>query len=216
MRPVQRHRRDHHIQARAVGQPAIDVRIALVHPPADGRHDALDHVHQMRHVAEARPHRLQLALALHVNGAGTVDDHIVHAGIVEQGLERPEAGDLVDHVENELGAFPGVERKPARAQHDGDGAGDLVQECGLLDGIAGDAAAVQIFQGHFEYPELHLLIFVRHLDIVALGGGDGIGEHGVHPVLARFSQCSSLTVTGSAGACGRSPVPARCVRKASL
>ena len=216
MGAVQRHGRDHHIQTRTVGQTPVDVRIGFVHPPADGGDDALDHIHQMIGVAEARVDRLKLALALHINGARAIDDHIVHAWIVQERLKRTEARDLVDHVQNEKRAFGRIEREPARPQHNGDGTGDIVQQRGALDIVTGDAFAVQIFQRRLEHPEFDVLIIVGDLDVFsATGLGHGVGHQHCHPALARLSQWSSRTVVFTGPRSVRRPRSSRNPRKLS-
>ena len=216
MGAVQCHGWDHDIEARSVGQPSIDVRIGFVHPPPDRGDDALNDVHQMVEIAEPGSDKLQFAIAFDIDRTGAVDDHIIHAGIVEQRLERPESGDLVDHIENELRAFRRVQCKAARAEYDGDGARDLVKECGMLDCVAGDALPVEIFERDLEHTEFHLLILVGHQDVVAAVGGRSIGLHQIHPALARLSQCKSLSVEFSVCAGGSRPISASRVRKASL
>ena len=57
-RPVDRQRRDHHVDPRAVGEPGVDHRAELVDPPAERRQDALDRVAQLLLVGEADVGRL--------------------------------------------------------------------------------------------------------------------------------------------------------------
>ena len=62
-RARQRERRDHHVHARAVGQPRVAQRRRLVHAPAQRRQDALDRVHQLGVAVERDAGRARSARA---------------------------------------------------------------------------------------------------------------------------------------------------------
>ena len=90
-RAVERQRRDDDVHARAVGQPRVAERLALVDAPPQRREDALDRVAQVGLAGEARGGRLDAAFTLDPDPAGPVDHHLVDGVVGQEGLERPEA-----------------------------------------------------------------------------------------------------------------------------
>ena len=64
-RTVHGERRNDGVDARAVRQPCVHHRRALVHAPPDAADDAIDDAHQMAIVLEARLDALEDAAALH-------------------------------------------------------------------------------------------------------------------------------------------------------
>ncbi len=109
-RPVDRQRRDHDVDPRAVGEAGVDHRAELVHPAAQRRQDALDRVAQLLLVGEGDGGRLDAPAALHIDGAGTVDHHLLDGGIGEQDLERAEADAVADDPRRDLLAVAGREQ----------------------------------------------------------------------------------------------------------
>ncbi len=96
-RAVDRERRDHRVQAGAVGEAGVDHRRGAVEPQPERCHDPFDEVDDARGV-EVEHDRFEPAGAFHVGTAGTVDHHLGDGGIGEQRLERPEPGDLVGEL----------------------------------------------------------------------------------------------------------------------
>jgi len=63
-------------------------------------------------VLEAHQRRLQHAGALDVDLLMTVDQDVVDHRILEERLDRPEAGHLIEDFRDKVLEFLGVERKP--------------------------------------------------------------------------------------------------------
>ena len=89
-RAVERERRDHHVDARAVGQAGVDERLGLVDAPAERREDALDRVPELAVAGEADVGGLEPPVPLDPGGRGAGDEDLVDLGIGEQRLERAE------------------------------------------------------------------------------------------------------------------------------
>ena len=100
-RPVDRERRDHDVDPRAVGETGVDHRAELVDAAAERREDALDRVAQRLLVVEATAGRLDPARPLDVDAIGAVDHHLLDPRVVEQLLERPEADRVADDPRRE-------------------------------------------------------------------------------------------------------------------
>ena len=64
---VERKRRNDRVDARTILEPRVDHRRRLIDAPADGRHDAIDDVQQVRIVRERHVRQLELAAALDVH-----------------------------------------------------------------------------------------------------------------------------------------------------
>ena len=110
-RAVHRERRDDRVDARAVRQARVDHRRAVVDAPADRRHDAVDHAHQVLVVLEAGRDPLELAGPLDVDLLERVDQDVVDGRVAQQRLERPEAEHLVDDVAKDRLALRHAERR---------------------------------------------------------------------------------------------------------
>ena len=109
-RAVHGERRDDRVDARAVGEPRVDHRRAVVHAPAHRAHDAVDDPHQVLVVLERGGHLLEHAAALHVHLLVGVHQDVVDRRVAQQRLERPEAEDLVEDVAEDLLALGHRER----------------------------------------------------------------------------------------------------------
>ena len=77
-RPVEGQRRDDGVDARAVGQAGVDHRARFVDAPAHRADDPLDDAQQVLVVLEHERARFELALALHVDLVGAVDQDVRH------------------------------------------------------------------------------------------------------------------------------------------
>ncbi|MDT4851692.1 hypothetical protein FQZ97_858830 [compost metagenome] len=94
-RAFQRQRRDHHVDAAAVGQARVDHRVGLVQAPADRRQDAAHDAQQVAAVGKAHRDALEHAVARHVDVEMPIDQDVFDRGIVEQVFDRAEAGQLL-------------------------------------------------------------------------------------------------------------------------
>ena len=96
--PLHGQRRNDGVDARAVGQPGIDQRLALVDPPAHLGHDPLDD--RLGHLVgnEPPPGLLDHAVALDVDLVAADDHDFRDRRRAEQVLQRPEAEDRVLQV----------------------------------------------------------------------------------------------------------------------
>ncbi len=94
-RAVDRDRRHHGVEARAVGQAGVDIGVRFIDPPAHRRHDLVDDPQQVAFVLEGDVGQLQLAGAFDEDLMRAVDQDIVDRVVLQQRLQRAEAGDLV-------------------------------------------------------------------------------------------------------------------------
>ena len=95
-RPVDRQRRDHDVDPRAVGEPGVDHRAQLVDPSPERSEDPLDRVPQLLLVGKPGLGGLDPPAALDEDGLGAVDHHLLDRGIGEQVLERSEADGVAE------------------------------------------------------------------------------------------------------------------------
>ena len=110
-RPVDRQRRDHDIDPRAVGEPCVGHRIELVDSPADRGEDPLDRVAQSTLGVEAHLAALDSSTALDVDRLVAVDHHLLDLGIREQLLQRAEPdGVAKDQIDDLLAPSPREDR----------------------------------------------------------------------------------------------------------
>ena len=103
-------RRDHRVDAGAVGESGVDHRAGLVHATTDAGHDLVDGAAEVVLVAELGVDQGQLAASLQVDLAGTVDHDLGDVGVAEEGLDRTVAEDVVGDLEGHLGAVGAAER----------------------------------------------------------------------------------------------------------
>ena len=105
----------------------------FVDAPADRRDDLVDDAQQVRLVLEAHRRRLEHAGALDVDAFVAVDQDVVDGRVLQQRLDRPEAGHLVDDLVDEVLELLRVERD-ALGQHVlGDQRGDLPPHLAFRD-----------------------------------------------------------------------------------
>ena len=110
-RPVEGERRDDRVDTGAVGQARVHHRARFVDAPADGAHDALDDLQQVLVVLEDRVALFEPAFALDVDPVVTVDEDVGDGRVAQEGLERPEAEQLVEDVGDERLALEEAERR---------------------------------------------------------------------------------------------------------
>ena len=109
-RAAERERRDDRVDAASVGQARVDHRRGLVDAPPDLGDDAVDDPQQVGVVEEGRLGLLDPAGPLDVDLVGAVDHHLGDARVLEVGLERPVAEDVVGDLPLEVGAVARAER----------------------------------------------------------------------------------------------------------
>ena len=94
-RAVDRERRDHGVDARAVGQAGVDHRARLVDAAADPGDDLVDRASQVALVGEPGGHRSQPAVLLDEDRVVAVDHDLGDVAVVQELLDRPVADDVV-------------------------------------------------------------------------------------------------------------------------
>ena len=111
-RSVDADRAHRHVDARTVLQARVAERMGFVDTASHRGDNFIDNAQQMLLVLEAYRQRLEHTTALHIDAFMTVDQDIVDALILEQRLERTEAGHLVENFRDEIGEFLRIERQP--------------------------------------------------------------------------------------------------------
>jgi hypothetical protein len=116
---VNRERRNHGIDTRAVEQSGVDHRTGFVDAAPDGADDALDDPHQVTVVTKYGGDRFEDAVLFDVDLVEPIDEDVRHIGIDEQGLEWAQAEQLVQNVDDDRFALVQAERRllrlPSRA-----------------------------------------------------------------------------------------------------
>src|SRR5262249_4829795 len=150
-RPVHGDRWDGDIDSRAIEQPGIAHRLGFIDAPAHGGDDLVDDPQQVAIVLEANRGELEPAGALHEDFGAGVDQYVVDRRVLEQRLERPQTGHLVDHVGDDPVLLLLVELKLLGAQGLPDQSADLLAEIlkrQLLDGRQVDLVEQPLMQPH--------------------------------------------------------------------
>ena len=111
-RPVDADRAHRDVDAGAVEQARVAQRMRFIDAAADRGDDLVDDAQQMRLVLEAHAAGLQQAAALHIDAFVAVDQDIGDAAVLEQRLERPQAGHLVEDLGDEVVELLLIERQP--------------------------------------------------------------------------------------------------------
>ena len=117
-------------------QARVAKRMGFVDAAADRGHDFVDDAQQVLLVLEAHRQRLEHAAALHIDAFVAVDQDVADGGVLEQRLERTQAGHLVENFRDEFGEFLRVQRQPL---------GQHVLRHQLLD-VPADFVLRQLFQ----------------------------------------------------------------------
>ena len=131
-RPHQGQRLDDRVHPRPVGETRVDARAGLVDPPAKRGDDPVDDPQDVLVVEEGRIDPLDLSVALDVDVGRAVDHDLGDSRVGEERLQRPETGDVVDHLADEakpLLARQGVPVLTDHAVHEGL---DLGTDLGVL------------------------------------------------------------------------------------
>ena len=157
-RTVERERRDDRVDARAVRQPGVDHRARLVDAAADRADDALDDLHHVRVVAEDQRGLLQPSLALDVDLVVAVDEDVGDRRVAQQRLERTEAEDLVEDLDDQRVALELAEGRRLRfdVQHRVDEAANL--RLGVLAADARQSIEMEPVQQVLVHPPLQALV----------------------------------------------------------
>ena len=108
---VEREGRNDCVEPRTIRHTGVDHRVLLVDPSTDVRDDPLDDLHQVLIVVERHVGLDQAALPLDEHRLRTVDHDVGHFRVAEQGLQRPEAEDVVDDLLDEALALHPVQRE---------------------------------------------------------------------------------------------------------
>ena len=116
-------------------QAGIEHRRTFVDAAADAGGDALNHVHQVRIVAELRIRFFNSAVAFDVHPMRAVDENIADRRILEQHFERPKAERLVEHFVDESFTLHPIEERVFRVAQAFDDQADLAPQ-----GVAGQVA----------------------------------------------------------------------------
>ena len=115
-RPVDGHRSDRGIEARAVEHARIDHWLGLVHAPADRGDDLVDDAQQVRFVLERHVDAFELAAPLDEAVLVPIDQDVVDRRILEQRFKRSEADHLVHDVVHQRIEFGDVDRQALLAR----------------------------------------------------------------------------------------------------
>ncbi len=110
---VDRQRRDHHVDAGAIGEAGVDHRAELVYAPAQRRQDPLDRIAQLLLAGEADARRFDSPAALHIDPLGAVDHHLLDIRVGKQILERAEADGVSQDPRGQRFAVRGAEKRRA-------------------------------------------------------------------------------------------------------
>ena len=165
--PVHRNGRDDGVHAIAVRQARVHDGARIIQAAAQGRQDAVDREHDLLGRVEDAPGRLQLARPLEVQRPAAVHHDLGDGVVVKQGLQGPQAHDLVDDLLDELG--------PVLPHH-------LRQVARVEDGLAGNgqllAGAAHVLPAHEVGDLVHTKpVHQRRLERRAGLGGDDDGRH---------------------------------------
>ena len=135
-RHVAGQRRDHRVHADPVRQPDVDQRRRVVQPAtARGRQPDRERP-DIRLRTEAQGHRHEAVAEVGPHVARTVDEHVRHAGPIEQGLERPGSGELRGQAGDELRQCGGAHHTTRTANCGGDRC--LREGAGVVEEVAAD------------------------------------------------------------------------------
>ena len=110
-RAVDRQRRNDRVDARAVGEPRVDHRRAVVDAAADAADDAVDDAQQVASSWNDVGTRSSRPRALDEHVLVGVDQDVADRRIAQQRLERPEPEDFVDQLAEQDVALAQAERR---------------------------------------------------------------------------------------------------------
>src|SRR3989440_10254126 len=83
----------------------------FIDPAADGGNNLVDDAQEVGFVLKAYAAGLQQAAALHIDAFVAVDQNIADAAVLEQRLERPKPGHLVENLGDKVVELLGIERQ---------------------------------------------------------------------------------------------------------
>ncbi len=134
----------HRVEAAAVLQPRVDIGVALVDAAADRADDLVDDAQQVLLVLEGHVRERQLSGPLDEDAVRAVDQDVVDVVVLQQRLERAQAGDLVVELGGERGALLAAQDDVHLAQRLGGDVGDLGAQVLLGRGLErGEVELVQ-------------------------------------------------------------------------
>src|SRR5262249_41644804 len=132
---VEHERRQYDVDTAAIGEPGVDHWAGLVDTPADRTGDALRDVDEMLGIAKSGGGFFELAVPLDIDAERPVRQDIGDLVIIEEWLERPEAGHVVGQLSGERALLDLVELDPLLG-------GDLADQLRYLgpQGLARDTS----------------------------------------------------------------------------
>ena len=209
-RPVDADRPHRDVDARAVEQARVAQRMRFIDAAADRGDDLVDDAQQMLLVLEAHAAGLEQAAALHIDAFVAVDQDIGDGRVLEQRLERPEAGHLVEDFGDEVVELLLVEREP------------LDQDV-LRDQLL-DVRAHLVFRQLLQRREIDLLdqpAMQAHLGVEQLVGQQRIGRlqrpgSGAPAPETRVQDTPSSAGDGSSAATGSGAAARRAVKRPTI
>ena len=117
--PLEGNRRDHGIDAVAVGKARINDGARLVQAATQGRKDAIDHHHDLLRRVKHTLCREERSSPLVIEGAAAIDHDLAHGRIIQQWLQWPEPHHLIDDLAHELVLAVGIDRAIVARIEDG-------------------------------------------------------------------------------------------------
>ena len=110
--PINGYGRDNRVHAKPVGQTGVDHRAPLIDSTSQRRDDAVDGDPDLLLRFEYPAQRAEHAPSLDIRPVETVDHDFGYRIVLEQRLQRPQAGHVVKHIGDER--IPLVETQPER------------------------------------------------------------------------------------------------------
>ena len=101
---------NNHIHSRSVGQSRIHHGRRFVDVPANGRHNLVDDVHQVRIVLEYDVGLFQNAATLHIYFLRSIYQNVADGGVLHQWFQRAQAEDFIQDLERYLLPLPRTQR----------------------------------------------------------------------------------------------------------
>ena len=135
-RPDERERLDDRVDPRPVRQAGVHPRAHRVDPAAHRGDDPVDDPEHVLVAQERALDPLDLAVPLDVDVVGAVDHDLGDGLVPEERLQRPEAGEVVGQLLDEVPAFVTREHEPVRVDRPVDDRLDLGAQVDPLAGLA--------------------------------------------------------------------------------
>ena len=176
-RAVHGDRRNHGVDARAIGQARVHHRRRFVDAAAHAGNDFFDDAQQVGVVLELHRGAVQFAAAFHVDAVRRGHQDVADGGVLQQRFERAEAEDLIQDLLDDAVLFHQAEGRLLFFHEPGDGGANFRADA--FAGHGGERLQVDPVQQFAVERELQLLIFRSR----SLAGEEAIHPTGL-PVLA--------------------------------